>query len=89
MSPLVTPSFVAAGEEETLKRLADCARSIALLKSNEAIMVRRYKAVSESEADLRRHCQKLKEDMVSAENGMIEKMGTLQRYVIFICRGPT
>ena len=64
--------------------MSDCARSIALLRSNEAIMVRRYKAVSESEADLRRHCQKLKEDMVSAENGMIEKMGTLQRYVIFI-----
>ena len=76
-----------AGEEETLRRLADYARSIALLKSNEAIMVRRYKAVSESEAELRRDCQKLKEDMVSAENGMIEKMGTLQRYAIFICRG--
>ena len=62
-----------------MKRLADCTRSIALLKSNEAIMVRRFKAVSDSEVDLKKHCQKLKEDMVSAENGMIEKMGTLQR----------
>ena len=72
-------SPVMSGEEETLKRLADCTRSIALLKSNEAIMVRRFKAVSDSEADLKKHCQKLKDDMVSAENGMIEKMGVLQR----------
>ena len=68
-----------SGGEETLKRLADCTRSIALLKSNEAIMVRRFKAVSDSEADLKKQCQKLKDDMVSAENGMIEKMGALQR----------
>ena len=38
-------------------------------------MVRRFKAVSDSESDLKKQCQKLKDDMVAAENGMIEKMG--------------
>ena len=42
-------------------------------------MVRRFKAISDSEVDFKKLCLKLKDDMVSAENGMIEKMGALQR----------
>ena len=50
-----------------------------MLKSNEAIMIRRYKAVEESEVFLRKENTKLKEERVLAENAVIEKMGILQR----------
>ena len=72
-------SYVSGEEEAALKKLADSTRIIALLRSNEAIMVRRFKAISDSEVDFKKLCQKLKDDMVSAENEMIEKMGALQR----------
>jgi hypothetical protein len=70
---------VISGGDVALDKLADSTRAIALLRSNEAIMVRRFKAVNESEADLRKMCIKLKDEMVAVENGMIEKMGVLQR----------
>ena len=42
-------------------------------------MVRRYQAVEESEGMLRRETEKLKEEMVVVENGIVEKLGALQR----------
>ena len=59
--------------------MSDLTRKIALLRSNEAIMVRRYQAVEESEGMLRGEASKLREEIVSVENGILEKLGALQR----------
>lgn len=71
--------FVFPGENAIIQKIADTTRTVALLKSNEAIMIRRYKAVEESEVFLRKENVKLKEERVLAENAVIEKMGILQR----------
>jgi hypothetical protein len=60
-------------------RLADATRKMAILRSNEAIMVRRYHVLEDSESMLRKETGKLKEDLVLLENGVLEKMGSLQR----------
>ena len=53
--------------------MADSTRKIAILKSNETMMVRRYRAVEESEKELRTDCAKLKRDMANIENqGTVE-----------------
>ena len=72
-------SLEAMEKGEAEERLSDLTRKIALLRSNEAIMVRRYQAVEESEGMLRSEASKLREEMVSVENGILEKLGTLQR----------
>lgn len=68
-----------AGPDETLQKMADTSRKIAILKSNEAIMIRRYKLVEESEKAQRKNCDRLRQEMVAQENAVIEKMGMLQR----------
>jgi hypothetical protein len=64
---------------EVEERLSDSTRKIALLRSNEAIMVRRYQAVEESESMLRKENLNLKEEIVQIQNGIVEKLGALQR----------
>ena len=59
--------------------LADTTRKIAALRSNEALMVRRYKAVEDSEMNSRKECIKLREEVVNIENAVTEKIGELQR----------
>lgn len=66
-----------------MSKMADTARSVVLLKSNEAIMIRRYKAMEESEEIHRKECLRLREDMVKAENAIIERVGLLQRFACF------
>ena len=61
--------------------LADTTRKIAALRSNEALMVRRYKAVEESEVMARKECAKTREEVVKIENAVMEKIGELQRYI--------
>ncbi|TRY62027.1 hypothetical protein TCAL_01502 [Tigriopus californicus] len=68
------------GGPDSVSKMADTARSVILLKSNEAIMIRRYKAMEESEDIHRKECTRLREDMVKAENAIIERVGLLQRY---------
>ncbi len=65
---------------EVEERLSDSTRKIALLRSNEAIMVRRYQAVEESESMLRKENLNLKEEIVQIQNGIVEKLGALQRW---------
>ena len=57
--------------------LADTPRKIAALRSNEALMVRRYKAVEDSEMNSRKECIKLREEVVNIENAVTEKIGEL------------
>ena len=60
--------------------MADTTRKIAALRSNEALMVRRYKAIEDSEMNSRKECIKLREEVVKIENAVMEKIGELQRY---------
>ena len=67
------------GESEILTKIADSARQMALLRSNETIMIRRYNALQESEAIHKKRLGELKEEMLEMESGMMEKFGELQR----------
>ena len=66
--------------ESTAAKLSDATRKMAILKSNETMMVRRYKAIEDSEVALRQECAKLKADAVEMEKAVMEKVGVLQRY---------
>ena len=65
---------------ETDERLGDATRKLAILRSNEAIMVRRYQALEESESLLRNETSRLKEEIVTIENSIMIKLGDLQRF---------
>ena len=60
-------------------KLADATRKIAILKSNETMMVRRYRAVQDSESELRRNEAELKKQLTSMEHAVTAKLGELQR----------
>ena len=72
-----TLDSIERGEAE--ERLSDATRKIAILRANEAVMIRRYQAVEESERMYRLEANRLKEEIVSVENGIVEKLGHLQR----------
>ena len=73
--------YIVEGTEKDLEQcLADTTRRIAALRSNEALMVRRYKAMEDSEMNSRKECVKLREEVVKIENAVMEKIGELQRY---------
>ena len=66
------------GEMES--KFADTTRKIVILRSNEALMIRRYKALEDSEKNLRKENLHQKEEMVKIENQFTEKLGCLKRY---------
>ena len=72
-----TLDSIERGEAE--ERLSDATRKIAILRANEAVMIRRYQAVEESERMFRAESARLKEEVVTLENGIVEKLGHLQR----------
>ena len=76
---LIPIKLKAYSDKDLEQRLADTTRKIAALRSNEALMVRRYKAVEDSEMGARRECVKLREEIVKVENAVMEKIGELQR----------
>ena len=61
-------------------KFADTTRKIVILRSNEALMIRRYKALEDSEKNLRKENLHQKEKMVKIENQFTEKLGCLKRY---------
>ena len=75
--------FTECSDKDLEQLFADTTRKIAALRSNEALMVRRYKAVEDSEMRAKRECVKLREEIVNVENAVIEKIGELQRHVKF------
>ena len=52
---------------------------ILVFRSNEALLIRKYKAIEGSEKILRKENNNLKEDVVKIENKFTEKIGSLQR----------
>ena len=47
-------------------------------------MVRRYKAIEDSEMNSRKECIKLREEVVNIENAVTEKIGELQRFDCYL-----
>ena len=69
----------AFGKGEMESKFADTTRKMVIMRSNEALLIRRYKALEDSEKILRKENGHLKDDIVQVENGVIEKVGELQR----------
>jgi len=67
--------------EQSLVRakLADTARKIGLLKSNEALLTRKYTALEAKERLLREENLQLRTDMVQLENHTLKAIGAFQR----------
>ena len=62
------------------KKIAETARRIAILKSNEAILIRRFNAVVDNEEILKRENLKLKNEIMSMESEIKSKLGFLSRH---------
>ena len=61
------------------EKFADTTRKMVIMRSNESLLLRRYKALEDSEKILRKENSLLKEDTVDIENKFVEKVGELQR----------
>ncbi|XP_065052482.1 centrosomal protein of 290 kDa-like [Rhopilema esculentum] len=61
-------------------RLSEYARKITLLRVNEKSLSRRYTILKESEEHVRKECSKLRNDITSVENAVVERIGYLTRY---------
>ena len=64
---------------KTDEKFADATRKMVILRSNEALLIRKYKAIEGSEKILRKENVHLKEDVVKIENKFTETIGSLQR----------
>ena len=51
-----------------------------MLRSNEAILSRRFRALEESESSLRREWRRLREELARAEAAFTERVGELRRW---------
>ena len=60
-------------------KFADTTRKMVIMRSNEALLIRRYKALEDSEKILRKENGQLKDEIVQVENSVVEKVGELQR----------
>lgn len=67
-------------DEDTIKnKISETARKIGSLRSNEAIMTRRYKAVENQEKVLRSENIRLKTELIELENHATKTIGELKR----------
>ncbi len=64
---------------ETEAKFADTTRKMAILRSNEALLVRKFHVLEESEKILRKENLHLREDLVKVENQFSEAIGGLRR----------
>ena len=64
------------------KRLGELTRKITVLRVNEKSLSRRYTAMQEVETSLRKENKKLRNDVVSMETTITERLGYLQRHKV-------
>lgn len=69
-------------EDKQKKRLGEMTRKITVLRVNEKSLSRRYTAMQEVEAALRRENKKYKNDVVAMETAITERLGYLQRHKV-------
>ncbi|KAF6770790.1 hypothetical protein AHF37_11026 [Paragonimus kellicotti] len=68
------------GEPTYNQKLADMSREITVLRVNEAGLVRRYIAVQEKEASLRKQNTSLKSEIIQLESAVTARLGYYSRY---------
>ena len=68
------------GSDVASKKVADTARRIAILKSNETILTRKYRLLEEKLRIMSDSNQELKNDVVQLECHSVNTIGELQRY---------
>ena len=61
------------------QKFADTTRKMVILRSNEALLIRKYKAIEGSEKILRKENINMKEEVVKIENKFTETIGSLHR----------
>ncbi len=69
-------------EDKQKKRLGEMTRKITVLRVNEKSLSRRYTAMQEVEAALRKENKKYKNDVVAMETAITERLGYLQRHKV-------
>lgn len=67
-------------EDKQRKRLGEMTRKITVLRVNEKSLSRRYTAMQEVEAALRKENKKYRNDVVAMETAITERLGYLQRH---------
>lgn len=70
-------------EDKQRKRLGEMTRKITVLRVNEKSLSRRYTAMQEVEAALRKENKKYRNDVVAMETAITERLGYLQRHKVF------
>lgn len=68
--------------EKQTKRLSELTRKITVLRVNEKSLSRRYTAMQEVEAALRKENKKLNNEFVAMEKAISERLGYLQRHKV-------
>ncbi|RMX41053.1 hypothetical protein pdam_00003250 [Pocillopora damicornis] len=67
-------------EDKQKKRLGEMTRKVTVLRVNEKSLSRRYTAMQEVEAALRKENKRYKNDVVAMETAITERLGYLQRH---------
>lgn len=70
--------------DEMKKTLSENSRKITVLQVNEKSLIRQYTALAETERQLRKENGRQKNDLMSMEAEVCEKIGCLQRFKVFV-----
>lgn len=66
------------------KTLSENSRKITVLQVNEKSLIRQYTTLVEVERQLRKENGRQKNDLISMEAGVCEKIGCLQRFKVLV-----
>jgi hypothetical protein len=72
---------------EMAQKLSDSGLRLAVLRANEAILVRKYALLEESDRVHRKDLASLKEEIVHLENAAMQKIGALKRWALELLTG--
>ena len=67
------------GDDMVKKKIAETSRKIAVLKSNEAVLTRKYRSLEKQDSFLRSENTKLRDELIMQENSSIKVIGELKR----------
>ena len=73
------------GPDGLSRKYAETSRKIAVLKSNEAMITRKYRVVEDQKNCLQEECKQLKADQITLECHATKSIGELQRYKELYC----
>ena len=76
---------ISPAADEISSKYFETARKIAILKSNEAIITRKYRVIEDQNESLMEDCKQLKAELITLECHAIKSIGELQRYKELYC----